>query len=76
VHGTDTVPGMSSYPPAAPGLVDRPDLARRLDEAGARRVVSVSAPPGYGKWAAGLRDEARYVELMAEIDVPAEPFPL
>jgi len=49
VHGTDTVPGMPSYPPAAPGLVDRPDLARRLDQAGARRVVSVSAAPGYGK---------------------------
>jgi hypothetical protein len=49
VRDTDTVPDMPPYPPASPGLVDRPDLARRLDEAGARRVVSVSAAPGYGK---------------------------
>ncbi|HSL65732.1 MAG TPA: AAA family ATPase, partial [Gaiellaceae bacterium] len=39
----------TTIPPARPGLVRRDALIRRLLDWGDRRIVSVSAPAGYGK---------------------------
>ena len=36
-------------PPLRPGIVDRPELLRRMAEGDDRQVVSMMAPPGYGK---------------------------
>src|SRR5690349_9869321 len=38
-----------AIPPAAPDLVARPELVRRLDSAVRRPVTHVCAAPGYGK---------------------------
>jgi ATP/maltotriose-dependent transcriptional regulator MalT/DNA-binding SARP family transcriptional activator len=68
-----TVPGMVLYtplwkrtvPPAAPDLVARPDLLRRLDGI-AHRLIHICAGPGYGKttqvamWARQRDDAAWY----------------
>jgi LuxR family transcriptional regulator, maltose regulon positive regulatory protein len=56
-------------PPPRPGLVERPRVVKRLGRDRGRRVVSVVAPPGYGKttalgqWAAQDRRTFAWVSL-------------
>ena len=43
-------PASKILPPALPAAwVDRPELLRRLDDVGARRLVTVVAGAGFGK---------------------------
>ena len=45
----DLVVSKLRRPQVRPGAVDRSRLVERLDQAGSRPIVSVVAPPGYGK---------------------------
>lgn len=63
-------------PPAPPGLVSRPRLHRRLDEAVDGPLTLVAAGPGSGKtvlvstWAAGSKSSTAWISLDAGDDDP------
>jgi len=65
-------------PTARAGLVERPRLVERLDEALARRVTLVSAPPGFGKttiateWAVGLTTPCAWLALDVSDNEPEQ----
>lgn len=58
-----------AIPPAAPDLIVRPELVRRLDQAVRRPVTHVCAAPGYGKttqlamWARGRAESVAWYSL-------------
>ena len=65
----ELLPAKLAVPPPRPGLVERTPLVGRLSRDRSGRVVSVVAPPGYGKttllgqWAARDRREFAWVSL-------------
>jgi LuxR family transcriptional regulator, maltose regulon positive regulatory protein len=72
------VPGTKLHPPAArPGIVLRADLVGRLAADGAAPVISVVAPPGYGKttllaqWAARRQSRVGWISADAYDNDPA-----
>ena len=68
-RGFELLRAKLDVPPPRPGLVERTGLVGRLSRERSCRVVSLVAPPGYGKttvlgqWAAHDRREFAWVSL-------------